>query len=91
MQTPKTVPGNKGIWLFTLLPVKSSFTILNILIDKTVVQDLKLGDKVSNIGEAHAGLYKTVRKIFKEDPISVINPFFYIEWFERKMRSLFIF
>jgi hypothetical protein len=43
----KTVLENKGMQLFTFLPVKSSFTMSNILIDKTVVQDLILGDKGS--------------------------------------------
>jgi hypothetical protein len=43
---------------------------------KTAVQDLILGDKGSNIGEAHEGLYKTVRK-----------PFFTIEWFRTKMKK----
>jgi hypothetical protein len=45
MKTPNTIPGNKGMQVFTVLPVKSSFTMSNILIDKTVVQDLILGDK----------------------------------------------
>jgi hypothetical protein len=76
MKTPMTVTENKGIRVFTLLPVKSSFTMSNILIDKTAVQDLILFNKGRNIGEAHAGLYKTVRKLFKEDPMSVIKPFF---------------
>jgi hypothetical protein len=64
---------------FTLLPVKSSFTMSNILIDNTVVQDLILGDKGSNIGEAHAGLYKTVRKLFKEDLMTIVKTFFDFE------------
>jgi hypothetical protein len=38
-----------------LLPVKSSFTMSNILIDKRAVQDLILFDKGRNIGKAHAG------------------------------------
>jgi hypothetical protein len=58
----------------------------NILIDKTAVQDLILGDKGSNIGEAPAGLYKTVRKLFKEDP-SIIKPFFNIKWFKTKRKT----
>jgi hypothetical protein len=87
MKTPKTVPENKGMRLFTLLPVKSSFTMTNILIEKTAVQDLILFDKGSNIGEAHAGLYKTVRKLFKEDPLSVIKQFFDIEWFETRTKK----
>jgi hypothetical protein len=37
-----------------------------------VVQDLILGYKGSNIGEAHAGLYKTDRKLFKEDPMAMV-------------------
>jgi hypothetical protein len=89
MKTPMTVTENKGIRVFTLLPVKSSFTMSNILIDKTAVQDLILFNKGRNIGEVHAGLYKTVRKLFKEDPMSVIKPFFDIEQFE--MRTKFIF
>jgi hypothetical protein len=91
MKTPKTVPENKGMRLFTLLPVKSSFTMTNILIDKTAVQDLILFDKGSNIGEAHAGLYKTVRKLFKEDPLSVIKQFLTLNGLKRELRSLFIF
>ncbi len=87
MKTPKTIPENKGICLFTLLPVKSSFTMSNILIDKTAVQDLILFDKGRNIGEAHAGLFKTVRKLFKEDPMSVLKPFFDIEWFETRTKK----
>ncbi len=42
MKTPKTVPVNEGIQLFTLLPVKSCFTMSNILIDKTAVQGCTL-------------------------------------------------
>jgi hypothetical protein len=40
---------------------------------------LILGNKGCNIDEAHTGLYKTVRKLFKEDPISIIKSFFNIE------------
>jgi hypothetical protein len=87
MKTPKTVPENKGMRLFTLLPVKSSFTMSSILIDKTAVQDLILIDKGRTIGEAHAGLYKTVRKLLKEDPMSVIKPFFDIERFETRTKK----
>jgi hypothetical protein len=64
MKRLKAVPENKGMRLFTLLPVKSSFTMLNILIDKTAVQDLILGDKGHNIGEAHAGLHTSIVKPF---------------------------
>jgi hypothetical protein len=78
---------NKGMRLFTLLPVKSSFTMSNILIDKSAVQDLILGDKERKNGEAHAELYKTVRKLFKEDPMSVLNPFFNIERFETRTKK----
>jgi hypothetical protein len=81
-KTPKTVPENKGMRLFTLLPVKSSNTMSNILIDKRAMQDLILGDKERKIGEAHAGLYKTVKTLIKEDPMSVIKLFFDIERFE---------
>ncbi len=80
-KTPKTVPENKGMRLFTLLPVKSSYTMSNILMDKKAVQDLISFDKGRNIGEAHAELYKTVRTLIKEDPMSVIKPFFDIEQF----------
>ncbi len=86
-KTPKTVPENKGMRLFTLLPVKSSIMMSSILIDKRAVQDLILGDKERNIGEAHAGLYKTVRTLIKEDPMSVIKLFFDIEWFETRTRK----
>jgi hypothetical protein len=51
------------------------------------VQDLILGDNGSNIGEAHAGLYKTARKLFKEGPISIIKPFFDMEQFETKTKK----
>ena len=40
-----TPPENKGMWHFTLLPVKSSFTMSNILIDRKAIMDLILGDK----------------------------------------------
>jgi hypothetical protein len=84
-----TPPENKGMRLFTLLPVKSSFTMSNILIDRKAIMDLILGDKGRNIGEAHAGLYKTFRKLVAEDYISVLKPFFDIEWFEQEQRSMF--
>jgi hypothetical protein len=87
MKSPKTVPENKGMRLFTLLAVKSSFTMSNIRIDKTAVQDLILFDKGRNIGEAHAELIKTVRKLFKEDPMSVLKPFFDIECFETRTKK----
>ena len=87
MKMPKSIPENKGMRIFTLLPVKSSFTMSNILIDKTAVQDLILGDKGRNIGEAHAGLYKTVRKLLKEDPMAVLKPFFDIERFETRTKK----
>jgi hypothetical protein len=77
-----TPPEHKGMRLFTLLPVKSSFTMSNILIDRKAIMDLILGDKGRDIGEAHAGLYKTVKKLVAEDYISVLKPFFDIEWFE---------
>jgi hypothetical protein len=47
----------------------------NILIHKIAVQDLILGDEENNIGQAHAGLHKTVRKLF----LSVVKLFFDIE------------
>jgi hypothetical protein len=34
------------------------------------------------------GLHKTVRKLFKEDPMAVIKPFFDIEWFETRTKKL---
>ncbi len=43
--------------------------------------------KGRNIGEAHAGLYKTVRTLIKEDPMSAIKQFFDIEWFERRTKK----
>jgi hypothetical protein len=82
-----TPPENKGMWLFTLLPVKSSFTMSNILIDRKAIMDLILGDKERNIGEAHAGLYKTFRKLVAEDYMSVLKPFFDIEWFETRTKK----
>jgi len=50
-----TPPENKGMRLFTLVPVKSSFTMSNILIDRKAIMDLILGDKGRNIGKAHTG------------------------------------
>jgi hypothetical protein len=78
---------NKGMRLFTLLPVKSSFTMSNILIDRKAIMDLILGDKGGNIGDAHAGLYKTVRKLVAEDYISVLKSFFDIERFETRTKK----
>jgi hypothetical protein len=49
--------------------------------------DLILGDKGRNIGEAHAGLYKTVRKLISEDYMSVLKPFFDIEQFETRAKK----
>jgi hypothetical protein len=40
-----------------------------------------------NIGEAHAGLYKTVRKLVTEDCMSVLKPFFDIEQFETRTKK----
>jgi hypothetical protein len=51
------------------------------------VQDLILGDKERNIGEAHAELYKTVRTLIKEDPMSLLKPFFDIERFETRTKK----
>jgi hypothetical protein len=73
--------------LFTLLPVKSSFTMSNILIDWRAIMDLILGDKGMNIGEDHAGLYKTVKKLVVEDYMSVLKPFFDIERFETRTKK----
>jgi hypothetical protein len=81
-----TPPENKGMRLFTLLHVKSSFTMSNILIDRKAIMDLILGDKGRNIGEAHAGLYKTVKKLVVEDYMSVLKPFFDIERFETRTK-----
>jgi hypothetical protein len=64
---------NKGMRLFTLLPMKSLFTMSNTLIDRRAIMDLILGDKGRNIGEAHAVLYKTVRKLVMEDYMSVLK------------------
>jgi hypothetical protein len=80
-------PENKGMRLFTLLHVKSSFTMSNILIDRKAIMDLILGDKGRNIGEAHAGVYKTVRKLIAKDYMSVLKPFFDIEWFETRTKK----
>jgi hypothetical protein len=59
----------------------------NILIDKTAVQDLTLGNKGSNIGETQAGLHKTVRKHFQEDLMAVVKTFFDIEQYETKVKK----
>jgi hypothetical protein len=82
-----TFPENKRMQLFTLLPVKSSFTMSNILIDRRAIMDLILGYKGRNIGEAHAGFYKTVKKLVAEDYISVLKPFFDIELFETRTKK----
>jgi len=49
--------------------------------------DLILGDKGRNIGEAHAGLYKTVRKLVAEDYMSVLKSFFDIKRFETRTKK----
>jgi hypothetical protein len=46
-----------------------------------------LGDKGNNIGQAHAGLYKRVRKLFKEDMMSIVKTFCDIEGFKTKMKK----
>jgi hypothetical protein len=68
--------------------VKSSFTILNILVDKRVVQNFIMGDNRNYLGEAQAGLHKTVRKRIKEDSMSIVKPFFEIEWFKTRWKKL---
>jgi hypothetical protein len=78
---------NKGMQLYTLLPVKSPFTMSNKLIDRKAIMDLILGDKGRIIGEAHAGLYKTVRKLVEEDYMSVLKPFFDCEQFETRTKK----
>ncbi len=42
---------------------------------------------LDNIGEAHSGLYKTVRKLVAEDYMSVLKPFFDIERFETRTKK----
>lgn len=37
-------------------------------IDKTAVKDLIWDDKGKKIGQTHAGLHKSVKKLIKEDP-----------------------
>jgi hypothetical protein len=54
----------------------------NVFIDWTAVMDLILVDNGRNIGEAHAGLHKTVRKLIKEDHMSILKQFFDIKKFE---------
>jgi hypothetical protein len=83
-----TPPENKGMRLFTLLPVKSSYTMSNILIDRKAIMDLILGDKGRNIGEAHAGLYKTVRKLVAEDYMSVLKPFLTLNGSRQEQSSM---
>jgi hypothetical protein len=78
---------NKGMQLFMLLPVKSSFTMSNILIDRKAIMDLILVYKGRSIGEAHGGLYKTVRELVQEDYMSVLKPFFDIEQFETRTKK----
>jgi hypothetical protein len=88
----KPIQESKGVRLFTLLPVKNSFTMLNILANKTAVKALILGDKGKNICEAHAGcLYEIVRNLFKEDPMSIVKPFFDIDQFETRTKKMYLF
>ena len=61
----------------------------NILIDRKAIMDLILGDKGRNIGEAHAGLYKTVRKLVTEDYISVLKQFLTLNGLRQEQRSMF--
>ena len=84
----KTNPENNGMQLFTLLPVKSSYTMSKKLIARTAVQNLICGDKGNNIGQDHVGLHNTVRKLYKEDLMSVVKPFFDIEKFETRTKKL---
>jgi hypothetical protein len=50
----------KELTIFMLLPVKHSFTMSNILIDKTAIWDLILDDKGVNIRDEHRELYTVV-------------------------------
>ena len=77
----------KELRLFTLLPVKHSFTMSNILIDKTAIRDLILDDKGVNIGDEHRELYTAVRKLINEDPKSMIRLFFNIDRFETSKKK----
>ncbi len=43
-----------------------------------------MDNKGNNIGQDHAGLHKTVRKLIKEDPKFLVKPFFDIERFETR-------
>jgi hypothetical protein len=47
--------------------------------------------KVHTACETHAGLYKTVRKLFKADPMSIVKPFLTLNDLKLKQRSLYIF
>jgi hypothetical protein len=51
------------------------------------VQDLIFGDKGNDIGQSHAGLHKTVMKLFKEDLMPLVYLLFDIEWFETRMKK----
>jgi hypothetical protein len=49
--------------------------------------DLIMGGKGRNIGNAHARLYKTVRKLVKEDYMSALKQLFDIEWLKTKTKK----
>jgi len=73
--------------LFTLLPVKHSFTMSNILIDRNALKDLIKEDKGKKIGQADAGLHKSVLELMKDDHLSVIRRFFDVECFETRTKK----
>jgi len=82
-----TSPENKWMWLFTLLPVKNTFTMSNIWIVRKAIMDLILGNKERNVGEAYKRLHKTVWKLIKEDHMSVFKQFFDIKWLETRTKK----
>jgi len=48
---------------------------------------LILDDMGRNIGKAHAGLHKTVKKLIKEDYMTILKPYFYIEQFKTRTKK----
>ncbi len=76
IKTPKTKKNDsdenhsreQGDATLHFFPVNSSYTMSNLLIDKTAVQDLILGDKGSNIGEGPCRVAQDSQKTFQRGP-----------------------
>jgi hypothetical protein len=63
----------KELQLFMSFPVKHSFTMSNILIDKTAIQDLILDDKGGEMRAKYEELYTVVQQLVNKDPKSTIH------------------